>query len=98
MDRLGLADLRYRDYWLFLASTFTSELGMQMQVVAIGWQVYAISGDALDLGLIGLCEFLPLLLLALPAGQLADRLPRRVVFAASLALNLAVTGLLIAVS
>src|SRR5262249_10520883 len=52
-------------------------LALQMAVVAIGWQVYAISGSALDLGLLGLAEFLPLLLLALPAGQLADRLPRR---------------------
>ena len=57
-----------------------------MIAVAIGWQVFSINHSAFDLGLIGLCEFLPLLLLALPAGQLADRLPRRLVFATALAL------------
>ena len=49
---------------------------MQMAQVAIGWQVYSIHHNAFDLGLIGLAEFAPVPLLALPAGQLADRLPR----------------------
>ena len=48
-----------------------------MIAVAVGWQVYAIHKNPLDLGLVGLCEFVPLPLLALPAGHLADRLPRR---------------------
>ena len=65
MTRFALSDLRYRDYWLFLGSIFASEFGMQMSAVAIGWQVYAVSGKPLDLGLVGLCEFMPLLLLAL---------------------------------
>ena len=55
--------------------------------VAIGWQVYAINESPLDLGLIGLAEFLPLPLLALPAGHIADRLPRRLVFAAAIVLD-----------
>ncbi len=46
-----------------------------MVEVAVGWQVYAIHRSAFDLGLIGLAEFVPLLVLALPAGHLADRLP-----------------------
>ena len=50
-----------------------------MMVVAIGWQVYSIRHHPLDLGLVGLAEFLPLPLLALPAGQLADRVSRRTV-------------------
>jgi MFS family permease len=67
-----------------------------MVAVAVGWQVYAIHHSALDLGLIGLFEFLPLPILALPAGHLADRFSRRSVFAASLALAVAVTvGLLV---
>jgi len=49
---------------------------MQMAAVAIGWQVYSIHHSAFDLGLIGLAEFVPVALLALPAGQIADRLPR----------------------
>jgi MFS family permease len=52
--------------------------------VAIGWEVYAQHGSALDLGWIGLAEFVPMFVLALPAGQLADRAPRRLVFAGSL--------------
>ena len=53
-----------------------SGIAMQMAQVAIGWQVYSIRHNAFDLGLIGLAEFVPVPLLALPAGQLADRLPR----------------------
>ena len=71
---------------------------MNMVAVAIGWQVFSLRHSALDLGLIGLCEFVPLLLLALPAGQLADRFPRRLVFAAALALGVVVTGLLLVVT
>jgi MFS family permease len=73
-------------------------LGGQMVAVAIGWQVYEINRSPLDLGLIGLAEFLPLPLLALPAGHLADRLSRRLVFAASLALLMVVTALLVVVT
>ena len=53
-----------------------SGVAMQMVAVAVGWQVYSIHGSAFDLGLIGLAEFVPVPLLALPSGQLADRLPR----------------------
>ncbi len=67
-----------------------------MVAVAVGWQVYAIRRHPLDLGLIGLAEFLPLPLLALPAGQLADRLPRRLMAAVSLAMMVGVaSGLLV---
>ena len=50
-----------------------------MSFVAVGWQVYAIHRDPLDLGIVGLAMFLPLPLLALPAGHLADRYPRRTI-------------------
>jgi MFS family permease len=69
-----------------------------MVAVAVGWQVYAINRNPLDLGLIGLAEFLPLPLLALPAGQLADRLPRRLIAALSLALMVVVSSLLLVVT
>ena len=73
----------------------TEAFALQMSFVAIGWQVYSISGNALDLGLLGLAEFLPLLLLALPAGQLADRVPRRHLLAFMMLANLVVlVGLL----
>ncbi len=96
MTRLGLSDPRLRDFWLFLGSSFVSDLGMQMNAVAIGWQVFSISHQYLYLGLIGLCEFVPLLVLALPTGQLADRFPRRSLNGLALALDAAVTvGLLV---
>jgi len=69
-----------------------------MLAVAIGWQVYAIHRNPLDLGLIGLAEFVPLPILALPAGQLADRVSRRLVTAASLVLDVGIAGFLLAVT
>src|SRR5579884_4518707 len=69
-----------------------------MLAVAVGWQVYAIHRSALDLGLIGLAAFVPLPLLALPAGQLADRLPRTAVFAGSIAVEGTVAALLLTVT
>ena len=66
-----------------------------MAFVAIGWQVYAIHRDPLDLGLVGLAMFVPLPVLALPAGHLADRYPRRTVLAVAIGLDAAVAiGLL----
>src|SRR5205823_5248560 len=88
--------LRRRSYARLFVALLAMGLGSQMVAVAVGWQVYAIHRSALDLGLIGLLEFVPLPLLALPAGHLADRFSRRTIFAASLALNVAVTlGLLV---
>jgi MFS family permease len=96
-ERLPAA-LRERDFALLWTATLGSELATQMIAVAIGWQVYAIRKSALDLGLIGLLEFAPLPLLALPAGQIADRLPRRLVFAGSLALRTGIAVGLVAVT
>jgi len=63
---------------------------MAMASVAIGWQVYSVRENPLDLGLIGLAEFLPLLLLALPAGHVADRFPRRRIYALMVIVDVAV--------
>ena len=73
-------------------------LGSQMAAVIVGWQVYDIHRSAFELGLIGLAEFVPLPLLALPAGHLADRFPRRFVIAGALLLNMVVMGVLVAVT
>jgi MFS family permease len=83
MRRLGPA-LEVRDFQLWWLSVLLMWVSLQMLEVAIGWEVYAQHGSALDLGWIGLAEFVPMFVLALPAGQLADRLPRRLVFAGSL--------------
>ncbi len=69
-----------------------------MAFVAIGWQVYEIHGDPLDLGIVGLAMFLPLPLLALPAGHLADRYPRRTILALSVGLDAVVAVGLLAVT
>jgi hypothetical protein len=69
-----------------------------MVFVAVGWQVYDISRNPLHLGLVGLAEFLPLLLFALPAGAVADRLSRKLVYIGSLVADAAITGLLLVVT
>jgi MFS family permease len=91
----ALGERDFRRYWVGMVA---SEFALQMGAVAIGWQVYAIRGNPLDLGLVGLCEFLPLPLLALPAGHLADRLPRRAVMACARLLDIAVAACLLAVT
>src|SRR3954465_5734844 len=68
--------LRHPDFRRLWTSILCSGLAMQMAQVAIGWQVYSIRHNAFDLGLIGLAEFVPVPLLALPAGHLADRFSR----------------------
>jgi MFS family permease len=87
--------LRHRDFALYVVATVATAFAIEMSFVAIGWQVYAIHRDPLDLGLVGLAMFVPLPLLALPAGHLADRYPRRTVLALSIGLDAAVAiGLL----
>jgi len=69
--------LRHRAFVMFWCARIASSFGFQMLSVAVGWQIYAITGRALDLGLIGLVQFVPSLLLALPAGHVADQFERR---------------------
>ncbi len=90
--------LRERDFALLWTAILAMGLAGQMVEVAIGWQVYGIHRSALDLGLIGLAEFVPLPLLALPGGQAADRFPRTVVFGASLVAYTAIAALLLVVT
>jgi MFS family permease len=90
--------LRERDYTRLIGSSIADRFGREMVFVAIGWQVYAISRNPLHLGLVGLAEFLPLLLFALPAGAIADRLPRKLVYIGSLLADAAIISLLLLVS
>jgi MFS family permease len=88
--------LRLREFALLWTAVLTMRFAEAMVAVGVGWQVYAIHKHPLDLGLVGLAEFLPLPLLALPAGHLSDRFPRRTVGATAIALNAAiVVGLLL---
>jgi MFS family permease len=76
-SRAGLAAFRYSDYrWLQLARML-SVVASEMQSVAVAWQVYEITHRAIDLGYVGLAQFLPGILLSLVAGHTADRFDRR---------------------
>ncbi len=75
----ALAILRYRDFAAYAVVRFCSSLAWQMLGVAVGWQVYQLTRDPLDLGLVGLAQFVPFVLLVLPAGHVADRADRRLV-------------------
>ncbi len=90
-----LAAFRYANFRYFLLARFLAVLVVQMQGVAVGWQVYAITKDPLDLGLIGLAQFLPFVVLVLPAGQLADRVNRRLILALCYALQVVCAVLLL---
>ena len=70
--------------------------GSQMLMVAVGWQMYELTGSAWDLGLVGLYQFLPALLLTLVAGHVADRLHRARIIGACFLTQAAVALVLIA--
>jgi MFS family permease len=72
-----------RDFRQYLASTFLATIAMMIQSVAVSWQVYDLVREPLALGYVGLFQFLPLALFALPAGALADRVDRRAMLAAT---------------
>ena len=69
--------------------------GMQMLMVAVGWQMYELTGSAWDLGLVGLYQFAPALLLMLVAGHVADRVHRGRIVAACLLLQMGVAVVLV---
>ncbi len=75
--RDAYAALRVRDFRLFLSGHLLSVLGVQMQTTAVGWQLYELTNSELALGMVGLVQIIPMLGLALPAGQVADRFDRR---------------------
>ena len=69
----GFSVLRHRNFSFYLAARVLGTFAVQMQSVAVGWQVYQLTGSLFDLGLIGLAQFAPFLLLILVAGHVADR-------------------------
>lgn len=90
------AALRVRNFlWLILGYA-TSTVAREAQIVVVGWQVFQATHDPLALGMIGLAEALPLIAVALYAGHVADRLPRRpIVMAGTLAMLLSAIALLL---
>ncbi|HSQ70482.1 MAG TPA: MFS transporter [Steroidobacteraceae bacterium] len=79
--------LRNEDLRRFLLARFLATIAVQMQTVAVGWQVYEVTRDPLDLGLVGLSQFLPFVALILPAGHFADSRDRRRLLALCFALE-----------
>ncbi len=73
------AAFAHRDFNLFQSARLFSILGMQMQSVAIGWQIYSITRRPLDLAWVGLAQFFPAACLSLITGHVADRFPRRTI-------------------
>lgn len=92
---MRLADSR--DLAVYLGSRLAGTLGVSTQSVAIGWQIYSRTGDMLDLAWVGLAQFVPLALLSLFAGNVADRYDRKRILVLSRGLfgvgSLALAGL-----
>jgi MFS family permease len=88
--------LRHRNFVHYLSARVLSTFAVQMQSVAIGWQVYALTGDVFDLGLIGLAQFAPFFFLILIAGHAADRYNRLTIIKLCIAVQLLCALLLFA--
>src|SRR6202162_2719284 len=80
--RAGRIAFTHPDFVLFEIARFLIVAAVEMQAVAVGWQVYDITKRALDLGLVGLAQFLPGILLFLVSGHASDRFERRKVLSA----------------
>src|SRR5688572_33440178 len=93
--------LRIPDFRAFWLARLTTTIGQMAMVIVIGWQVYDIARETMDirdaafqLGLIGLVQFVPLFLLTPVSGWAADRLDRRQIARAAILLELACALLL----
>ncbi len=89
-----LTVLRDREFRLYVASRFLSSTGHAVLRAAFGWHVYALTGSAFQLGLLGVVQFVPALALTLYAGAVADARDRRSVILASQSAALVCAGLL----
>ena len=86
----------FPSFLFFFLSRITANMANQMMMVVVGWQMYDLTHNAYDLGMVGLAQFLPSLLLTLVAGQVADRFDRSRVLAWCLGGQLLVTVGLVA--
>jgi MFS family permease len=91
----GRIAFTHPDFVLFQIARFLIVAAVEMQAVAVGWQVYDITHRALDLGLVGLAQFLPGILLFLASGHASDRFERRKVLGACYAGYALCSGLLL---
>jgi MFS family permease len=89
---------RRRDFSFFTSGRFLSTVAMQIQSVAIGWQIYSLTNSAFALGLVGLCQFAPMFLLTLPAGDISDRFDQRKVLAIAMSVQAFSSALFLALT
>jgi MFS family permease len=86
--------LRHRDFRLLLTGRFLTAFGNEMLSFAIGWELWLRTHEAFALGMVGLVQVVPVILLSLPAGHIADQYNRkRIVLITELFLTLCVLGL-----
>jgi MFS family permease len=76
-DAHGTPLWRHRSFTRYWVSRVSSTVALQMQTVAVAWQMYGLTHDPFDLGLVGLTQFIPAALFVLVAGHIADRYDRR---------------------
>src|SRR5438067_791578 len=90
--------LRHRRYRLFWAARFLATFAALMVSVAVGWQVYDLTRNPLDLGFVGLVQFAPSLLLVLVSGAASDRFNRRAIMAVCQGVEAAVAAVFLALT
>lgn len=96
LQKEAFASFRYKDFNFFIFAKVLVTAAVQMQAVAIGWQIYEITRDPLALGLTGLAEAIPAISVALYGGYIADRVKRKFILqCATLVLALASTTLIV---
>jgi len=96
--KAGRIAFTHPDFVLFQIARFLIVAAVEMQAVAVGWQVYDITKRALDLGLVGLAQFLPGILLFLVSGHASDHFERRKVLSACYAGYALCSGLLLLIA
>src|SRR5438105_9438544 len=81
------AAFHHRPYLSYWTARFLTTFAIQIVSVAVGWQNYDLTRNPLDLGLVGIVQFLPSLLLVLVTGVVADRFGRRLIMALAVVLE-----------
>jgi MFS family permease len=76
-DHAASAIVRHKPFALFWTARMSSIIAFQVQAVAVGWQIYNLTGSAFYLGLVGLAQFLPMFFLTLVVGYVSDHFDRR---------------------
>src|SRR5271169_5768635 len=96
--KAGRIAFTHPDFVLFQIARFLIVAAVEMQAVAVGWQVYDVTKRALDLGLVGLAQFLPGVMLFLVSGHASDRFDRRKVLGTCYAGYAICSGLLLVIA